>query len=625
MFDRNGAIAAFARFSGYVAGVGLLVAALAITLDVTLRWLFSSPIKGLFELSELAFAAIVALAFAYANETRTHISLDLANTVSRHTRGLQALGSLLTGLAFAGFVALLWIYAGAKTGYGETTLVLGLPIGPFWYAITVLIAISFIAQLPAIYDDVFALVHSPAGNRLREWIPVVVVVLVCVAILLALTAFQAQTGPLTKLCLGFVALYVLALARVPLGIALAITGFAGTWVLLAETPARLIVTNSLTSSLPNADLAALPLFLLMGNLAISAGFADDIFQAASAVFGRLRGGHAIAAIMGCAGFGAISGSSLATTATIGKAAFREMKTRGYATSLSTGSIAAGGTLGALVPPSIVLIIYCVIAEQSIAEAFAAALIPALIATLLYVGAIIIATRLSPALAPASDHDQRFAPMQALRSAWRPTLLFTCVLGGLYGGVFTAQEAAAVGAGLAFVFWLASGKASVRGLMNATRDAVTMSARLYLILIGAGVFGSFLNLSGAPGAIMNLIDPNVLPVWLVLTLLVVMYLVLGSVFDTVAALVITVPFVIPIIIAMDGNLVWWGVVTLSLVEIGMITPPIGMNVFVLKGVLGDDVSIATIFRGVVPFLMADLLRIVVLIAFPALSLWLPSIL
>jgi C4-dicarboxylate transporter DctM subunit len=207
----------------------------------------------------------------------------------------------------------------------------------------------------------------------------------------------------------------------------------------------------------------------------------------------------------------------------------------------------------------------------------------------------------------------------------PGLLFLMVVGGLYGGLFTAQEAAAVGTGFSFIFWLFSRNASWRSLLQVIRDAVTTSATPYLLIVGANIFGAFLNLAGVTNAVLSIIDPATTPVWLILVILVAMYLVLGSVFDTVAALIITVPFVVPIIAALGYDLVWWGVVTLTLVEIGMITPPIGMNVFVMKSLVGDEVSISTIFKGVAPFLLADSIRLLLLILFPIISLWLPALL
>lgn len=622
---RDGLISRASALSGYLAGAVLLAAALAVTVDVVLRWAVGQPIKGLFEVSELGFAAIIALGFAYANDSRRHVSLELIGSLTGRTRGLHALASVLTGVTFALFTWFLWHHAGAKTGYGETTLVLGLPIGPFWYLAAGLMAISFIAQWPPILSDLRALVAHPAEDVLSELAAPLLLLAVFALAIGALIFLPPGASALLKVGLGFAALYLLALSHVPLGVALTLAGLLGSYALLGFTPSQLIGTNNLTGALASPDLAALPLFLLMGNLAIAAGFADDIFEAASAIFGRLRGGHALAAIIGSAGFGAISGSSVATTATIGGVAYREMKARDYSTGLATGSIAAGGTLGALVPPSVILIIYCVIAEQSISEAFTAALVPALLAIALYAITVLVLAHLFPQMAPAPGPEQRFRPLFALRAAWRPTALFLTVLGGLYGGVFTVQEAAAAGTGFAFLFWLASGRASLSSLFEAMREAVSASAVFYLILIGAGIFGAFLNLAGVTSAVLSVINPETMPAWLVLVLLAAMYLLLGSVFDTVAALVVTVPFVIPIILALDYDLVWWGIVTLSLVEIGMITPPVGMNVFVLKGLLGGQVSISAIFRGVLPFLVADLLRLAILIAFPALTLWLPSIL
>lgn len=612
------------RAAGYVAGFALLLCALAVTADVLSRWLFSVPIKGLFEISELAFAAILALGFAHANAQREHVALDLIAGAGGRTVSLSLLGSLLTTVVFGFFVWLLWRYAEAKTGYGETTLVLGLPIGPFWYGCAGLMTVSLLCQLPILVEDIRALA-GPAGRSARAVLMPVAALALFVLAFFVLLDYGSALDAVAKVLIGFAALYVLALAQVPLGTALALTGFAGSYALFGINPASLLTSNALTGTLSSADLAALPLFLLMGNLAISAGFADEIFAAANAVFGKLRGGHAIATVIGCAGFGAISGSSVATTATLGGVAYREMKANSYAVGLATGSIAAGGTLGALIPPSVILIIYCVIAEQPIAEAFIAALVPGLLAMALYTLTILVVVHIFPDRAPADRSGHSFAPLRALRIAWRPIALFLSVIGGLYGGLFTVQEAAAVGSGFAFFFWLASGKASVKGLFDATRGAVTSSAVLYFILIGAGAFGSFLNLAGITTAILSVIDPSTTPAWVVLTVLVAMYLLLGSVFDTVAALVVTVPFVIPLIVALNYDLIWWGVVTLCLVEIGMITPPIGMNIFILKSLLGKEVTTGTMFRGVVPFLVADAVRLSLLIFFPVITLWLPRLL
>lgn len=612
-----------ARLLANLAGILLLGLALAFTVDVLLRWTISAPILGLYEVTELCFAVVMALALVWTNMRQSHVSMGILGQITGEAAPrlvAAALGLVVSCL----FVWFLTRYAGAKAGNNETTLVLGLPKGPFWSVAAAAMALATMAQLVVFLSELTGYLQRPA-HRLRDLAPPGLMVVAAVALLLVTAHYAPVLGAGPKILASFVILYLLALAHVPIGVALAIAGLGAVLLQMGLRPALLVGTNNLTGSLASVDLAAVPLFLIMGNLAVAAGFADDIFTAAAAVFGRMRGGHALATVIGCAGFGAISGSSVATTATLGGVAFREMEARGYAPGFSTGSIAAGGTLGALIPPSVILIIYCVISEVSIAKSFMAAIVPGVLALVLYITSILIQVRLRPELAPAPDGTEGFAPFRALRIAWRPIVLFLAVLGGLYGGVFTVQEAAAVGAGFSFVAWLVSGRASVAGLFEALRDAAGTSAGLYLLVVGANIFGSHLNFAGMAEALAAVINPETMPVWTVLTLLALMYLVLGSIFDSVAAVVITVPFVLPIILSMGLDPIWWGVVTLTLVEIGMITPPIGMNVFVMKAVVGNRVALYTIFRGVMPFLAADMVRMVLLIAFPAISLWLGGIL
>ena len=609
---------------GSFAGAALLAAALLITIDILLRWGISRPIKGLFEIMELAFACIMALAYTFTNRNRMHVAMELVGNLTGRFRGVQLYADALTTVMFALCTFFLFRHAADKTQYGETTVVLGFAIGPVWFLAASFFALGLIAQLTVLRESARALWRVPS-DWAKELLPPAVSLIAAVAASLFLIQSAADMGAVGKVLTGFAILYFLALAHVPIGVSMGLTGLIGCYAILDVGAAQLIGANNLSSTISSTDLAAVPLFLLMGNLAIASGFADDIFEAATSVFGRMRGGHALATVLGCAGFGAISGSSVATTATLGGVAFREMKTRSYADSLATGSIAAGGTLGALIPPSVILIIYCVIAELSISEAFIAALIPGLLALFLYAVAVMVLVRLRPSLAPPPDKTLPFAPFMALKRAWRPIMLFVSVLGGLYGGIFTVQEAAAAGTGFSFVFWLLSGRASVGGLLRAISEAAGTAAGLYLLIVGANIFGAYLNLAGVTAAIVSIVDPATMPAWIILSVLVVMYLLLGSVFDTVAALVVTVPFVIPIIVAMEYDLIWWGIVTLALVEIGMITPPIGMNVFVMKSLVRDEVSITTIFRGVMPFLAADMVRLILLISLPALTLWLPGLL
>ena len=380
------------ELAGTLAGGALLASALIVSTDILLRWGISRPIRGLFEIMELVFACIVALSFAFANKKRMHVSMELAGNLTGRFRGVQLYADALTTLNFAFYTYFLFHHAGQKTLYGETTLVLGVPIGPVWYLAAGLLTLGLLAQLSALSESATALWRSPSDWPSELAAPAASLAAASVAALFLIWTADDQ-GALVKVLLGFSILYFLALAHVPIGVSMGLTGLVGCYAVLDIGAAQLIGANNLSSTISSPDLAAVPLFLLMGNLAIASGFADDIFEAATAIFGRMRGGHALATVLGCAGFGAISGSSVATTATLGGVAFREMKERSYADSLATGSIAAGGTLGALIPPSVILIIYCVIAELSISEAFAAALIPGLLALTLYTIAVMILVRL----------------------------------------------------------------------------------------------------------------------------------------------------------------------------------------------------------------------------------------
>lgn len=607
---------------GTVAGAIVAAVALAVTADILMRWLIASPIRGMYELSELGVGLGMALAMLLATSRENHVTMEILGSVTGRPAGIRLVGAVLALAVFLLFALFLFEHAAAKTLYRETTYILGLPVGPVWYAIAGLFALTLAAQAAVVLRAAGRLAQG-AAFAAEAWAPALILAATAAVAVLFAQAGPAGSGPVL-VGYGLVLLALLSALQLPLGAALAGAGLYGLWAVAGPDAARILGGNALAGALSSFDLAALPLFLLMGNFAISAGFAGDVFAAARSLTGRFRGGLALTAILGSGGFGTICGSSVATTAVIGKVAVNEMLDSGYAPRFATGSIAAGGTLGALIPPSVVLIIYCLIAEVSIQKAFIAAIIPAGLAVLLYSLAVVIAVRLRPDLAPEPDLSERFDLVRFLRLGWKPGLLFLTIFGGLYGGIFTVQEAAAVGCAIAFAFWLASGKASWRELGEALRGAAATSAGLYLLFIGATLFGSFLNVADVTTAMVALIDPATMPAWMIIGILVIMYLAIGSIFDAVAAMVVTVPFIVPVLVQMDVDLIWWGIVVLTLVEVGMITPPIGMNVFVMKGVVGDRVSLPTIFRGVLPFLAADAVRIALLLAFPALALWLPGL-
>ena len=423
--------------------------------------------------------------------------------------------------------------------------------------------------------------------------------------------------------LGIAAMFILILLQVPIGISMIVVGAVGFGVLSCFGPALSILESEPSSVISNVDLAVIPLFLLMGNFATTAGLSADIFKLAYAFFGHRRGGLALATIAGCGFFGAICGSSVATAVTFGRVALPEMLQRKYAPDLATGSIAAGGTLGSLVPPSVILVIYAVMAEEFIIELFIAAVIPAILSIASYFVAIAIYVRMKPSAGPAGPRMLWSDRFKTLSHSWGVVFILVVVVGGIYGGVVTVTEAAALGAILSFLFALGRKKLTVEGFWRALTGTATTTAMIYVIIIGGNVFSYFVTVTNMPEAIVTAIGNWHAPTPVILLVLLIVYLILGSIFDTVAAMLVTLPFVLPLITSMGYSPVWWGIVNVVVIEIGMITPPIGLNVFVLQGV-AKTIPLGVIFRGIIPFLCADIIRLTILVAFPALMLWLPNL-
>jgi len=359
----------------------------------------------------------------------------------------------------------------------------------------------------------------------------------------------------------------------------------------------------------------------MGTFATIAGFSADIYNAVAALFGHRRGGLAYATIGGCAGFGVVCGSSTATAATFGRVALPEMRRRGYAPAFSTGVIAAGGTLKSLIPPSIVMILYCIVGKTFIFDLFLAAVVPALLAIALNLVAIALIVRFRPEVAPVLEKASWAEKKKALAKAAPVLILIVGVFGGLYSGIFTVNEAASVAAVLSFLFAFVRRRLTWSNLVLGLRESASATAMLYVILMGAFVFGYFITLARIPEALVGAIEGLPLPPLAIVFLLLVGYLILGAVFDEISAMLITLPFVLPVIVKLGYDPVWWGVINVVVIELGMIIPPIGVIVFLLHG-LARDIPIRTIYRGVTPFIFADLVLLSLLAIFPAISLWLP---
>jgi tripartite ATP-independent transporter DctM subunit len=423
--------------------------------------------------------------------------------------------------------------------------------------------------------------------------------------------------------IGFVSLLALILLRVPVGMAMGLVGVTGYASIVGLTPALKMVGLTSMRTVTDYTFGVIPMFMLMGAIVAQSGMSAELFRAANAMIGHWRGGLGLATIAACAGFAAISGSSVATAATFATVAYPEMRRHNYPKSFSTGVIAAGGTLGAIFPPSTVLAVYGLITQQDIGKLFVAGILPGVLAVAMYMATIAIIARVRPDFLPAGERASWAERRRALAKVWASLLLFVFVIGGLYGGLFTPTEAGGVGACGAFLISVARGKLSLSGLREALLRATRTASAVFTVLIGALLFGYFLTITGAPQKVTSFLTGLGVGPLGVLLLIMAMYLVLGCLMDAMAMIILTVPIVFPAVVALGYDPIWFGILIVMTVELGLIHPPVGMNVFVIKTAV-EDVSFATIFRGVAPFIVADLLRLAILIAVPEIALLLPSL-
>jgi len=421
---------------------------------------------------------------------------------------------------------------------------------------------------------------------------------------------------------GFVALFVLMLLRVPVGMAMGLVGVTGFGYIVGMTPALKQVGITSMRTVTDYNFAVVPMFLLMGAFATTSGMSRELFRAGNAFLGHLRGGLGIATIAACGGFAAICGSSVATAATFSKVAYPEMRRFNYPQSFATGVIAAGGTLGIMIPPSTVFAVYGLITEQDVGKLFVAGVLPGILAVAMYMITITIIGYAKPGFLPVGTKAPWSEKFAALRDVWATLLLFAFVIGGIYGGLFTATEAAGMGAGGAFIIGVVRGRLSLADIRRSLLEATRTTAAVFTILIGALLFGYFLTVTQTPQKVTLFLTSLGLGKYGILILIMLLYLVLGCLMDALAMIILTVPIIFPVIIALGFDPIWFGVLIVMTVELGLIHPPVGMNIFVIKSVI-EDVRISTIFYGVLPFIITDILRLAILIAFPIIALYLPS--
>lgn len=440
---------------------------------------------------------------------------------------------------------------------------------------------------------------------------------------------------MSVILVGFgVLLTLILLVRVPIAFAMGIVGFFGFAVLNGlnwdnfatyrwSVPLSLSA-NRITDTVQDYGLSIIPLFILMGNLVNRSGLSRELYAASYAFLGHRKGGLAMATVVACGGFSAVCGSSLATAATMSKVAMPPMRRYGYADSLATASIAAGGTLGILIPPSIILIIYGLLTETSIRELFAAGLLPGILGIFLYLAAVKYTVWRNPSSGPAGERMSWPERFQALLGVRNILALFALVMGGIYLGIFTPTEAAGIGAGGALIIALLRRTLTWANLFETLAESAKTSAALFAIIIGALIFSDFINRAGLPVLLVDFVQGlNVSPIAVIFAILLI-YIVLGMVLESLSMLLLTIPVFFPLVAELGFDLVWFGIVAVVVTEIGLISPPVGMNIFVLSSVL-KDVKTGTIFKGILPFLTVDLVRLGLIVAFVPISLWLPNLL
>jgi C4-dicarboxylate transporter DctM subunit len=432
-------------------------------------------------------------------------------------------------------------------------------------------------------------------------------------------------SPIELALWSFPVLLFLIFIRMPSALAMLAVGFGGSYLVIGTPMMTMNQLKTLTyGTFSNYSFSIIPLFLLMGQFATLSGMSAALFRAAESFLGHRKGGVAMSAIGACAGFGAICGSSLATAATMGQVALPELRRYGYPGSLSTGALAAGGTLGILIPPSVILVIYAILAEQNIEKLFVAALIPGILAAVGYIIAISIWVRVSPNSAAVRDRVPWGERMVALATVWPVIVIFLLVVGGIYLGVFTPTEAAAVGAAGTGLISVMSGQMSLAKLKQAILSTASSSAMIFLIILGAGLYNSFLALTQMPQLASAWVAAQGFSPWIVLAAVLLMYLLFGCIMDSLSMVLLTVPIIYPIMAVLDFGMsaadfgLWFGILVLIVVEVGLITPPVGMNLFIINS-MDKTIPISETYKGALPFVVTDIVRVILLSVFPSITL------
>jgi tripartite ATP-independent transporter DctM subunit len=594
-----------------------------ITANVLTRALFRTPLLGVVELEEVMLTLMVFAGMAFTQLEKQHIDIDFfTSRLAPAGRNLLACATLL--LCSLLYAALGWQSLDLGWTYylkSMATMQVKIPLWP----VMLVIGAGFILLALATLRDTLLAVSQALKDGLGRWAAIALAATALIALSPWLAAWSgAEVDPFWVKLLGSVGLVIILFTGMHIGAGLAFLGALGMALLYDPTAGLGLLKTTPFSSTASYALCVIPFFVLMGEVCFNSGISEKLYRAAYTWVGHFKGGLAMATVLACGAFAAVSGSSLATTATLGAVALPEMRRYGYDDALSTGSIAAGGTVGILIPPSVIFIIYGVLVEQSIGELFAAGVLPGLLFLLYYCIAIAIWTKINPQAGPPGPRTTLVQKIYSIRDTWEVLTLFVVVMGGIYGGVFTATEAGAIGAVGALIFALMRKRVTKENMFKSLLATGRTTSMVFLVVIGTAIYGYFLTSTQLPMELAEWVVSLPIPRTLIFLAVIAVYFVLGCLMGTLPLVFITVPIFAPVMDTLGFDLIWFGVIVVFVAEIGLITPPVGMNVFIMGG-MAKDVPLATVFRGVMPFLVADVVLVITLLVFPQLALWLPQML
>ncbi len=612
------------RIADYVGRFILASMVMLITIDVTMRYFFNMPIKGSYEVVEFMLALIVFLGLGLVQVEKGHVSISLIT--SRLSIRNNAIIGTITYLLCVGIFSLIGYRCGTQAEAlrlgNSASDVLSIPHYPFlWMAafgcflICMVFLIDFLKTVKVLHEE---------AQHPWLWLA-----LAGAAVLLILSLpvwYEWLPFELSKPVIGGIGvllLITLLFSNMPIGPIMALIGFVG-FACLVNTKASFgILSTSPFRTASTQALSTIPLFVFMGMLCFHAELSKEIYTTIRNWVGRLPGGLAMSTVGGCAGFAAVSGSSMATAVTMGTIALPEMRRHNYDEGLACGCVAAGGSIGILIPPSIAFIIYAGLTELSIGKLFMAGIIPGLLEALFYMLTIYVLCKLKPVLGPQGPSSTWKEKIISLKDTWGIIVLFCLVMGGIYGGVFTPTEAAGIGAFGALILGFVKRTLTIEKIMLGLADASKNSAMLLLMLIGAHVFSYFLTMTQIPFMVSDFVVGLPVAPWVMVWAILLVYVLLGCVMPIIPAIVLTIPIFLPVVMDLGYNPIWFGVLVVTMAEIGQITPPVGINVFALAGV-AKDIPQETIFKGIFPFLVSDVVRVILIFLVPGLALYLPSL-